>query len=146
MNYTELAKDAPMISVATILFLFLFVYFFVLCFVSTYFRSKNTKRRGLHSVLMTFSFIMALVMFPLTIVSTFASNEEVRDKAFHEKLLSDYGLQTESNVSDVMAAAKEGRIVVMSDDTGELDVSPRLEGDILTFTKLAKGEPINPRT
>lgn len=145
MNYTELAKDSPIFSTATILFLFLFIYFFVQTFVSTYLRSKNTKRRGLHSVMMTFSFIMALVMFPLTIVSTFGSDDAVRNKVFHEKLLSDYGLKTESTVSDVVAASKEGRTVVMSDENGTIDIRPHFEDGTLTFTKMVKGEPINPR-
>lgn len=74
-----------------------------------------------------------------------AAQVAAQDADFHNKLSSDYGLQTESSAYAVKAAAEDGRTVEMSDETGDVDIRPYLKDGKLTFFKLDKGIPITPQ-
>lgn len=92
--------------------------------------------------------IMAVVVIATMFAGLFTlggAQVEAQDADFRARLSSDYGLLTESSAYGVRNAAREGRTVVMSDETNSFDVRPHLDGDRLTFYKVDRGELITPR-
>lgn len=144
MDYNSLNTDVPLPALS-IVFWGVAAGAFIALIVSLVLESK---RSHLSDIPAGFRPIMAVVAIATIFCGLFnlgGAQVKAQNADFHSRLASEYGLLTESTAYDVRNAASEGRTVVMTDETGAIDVRPRLDGDILTFYKVDKGAPINPR-
>lgn len=144
MDLNSLNTDAPFSALTVILFSMALVSFFVLIF-SKKIAAKRSDVPDLKSMILTFGLISAVFTAAMGMVSVGSENYRVENNSFHERLASDYGLHTEDTLYSVKKDAVEGNILKMSNDAGDAYVRPHLDGEKLTFTKVTKEEPINPR-
>jgi hypothetical protein len=68
------------------------------------------------------------------------------EKAFTEQLKNDYGFTTDSDFEEVRRSARHERIVVFTDEKGDFEVRPHLDGSILTFFRVDNGAQLNPKS
>lgn len=144
MDYESLNTDTP-VPVLAIVCWVIAAWPLIIMFVIEKIRSKKPNAVSLPAGLPAIAGVSVVAMAVCGFFVLGAAQVEAQDSDFRSRLASDYGLLTESSAYDVRNAASEGRIVVMSDETGPIDVRPRLDGDKLTFYKVDKGVPINPR-
>lgn len=141
MDYSSLNTDVPIPFLSIVFWGIALVTFIGLVFLAFASRGPYRIPAGSGPILGTIT--IALIVSGLFVLG--AAQVESQDADFHSRLASEYGLLTESSAYDVRNAASEGRTIVMSDETGTIDVQPRLDGENLTFYKVDKGVPINPR-
>lgn len=80
------------------------------------------------------------------LISIVNDDYKVLNDSFHEKLSADYGLKTDSTEYTVEQAAQDHRSLLMTTEDGkEVYIQPYRDGDVLTFYKVDRGEPITPR-
>lgn len=109
-------------------------------------RITNLKSPHAPGALLIASVSVMVIGFTAGASAAFINTVQIQNNFFQEKLESDYGLRTSADFYAVKKAALDRYTVEMSDENGTFDVRPYLDGEKLTFFKLAKGEPINPRT
>lgn len=144
MDLNSLNRDAP-ISAATIAFLVLAVIgLFGMIFGRTFVLKKFKKWTPPGYIFIT-SFGLFAIMVVSGFVSVINSQYEVLNNSFHEKLYTDYGLETEATEYTVERAAADHRSLLMIKNGKPILVQTYRDGDTLTFYKVDRGEPITPR-
>lgn len=94
--------------------------------------------------------VMAVIVAMMGAVLGFTHEGGVQARAdnatFHEKLKADYGVETDSDLSEVERSARYERIIVLTGASGSFEVRPHVDGTTLTFFRVDNGSQVAPRS
>lgn len=131
MNVDHIGGAVTSTPVSIICFIVAFLTFAAIFGVKPFLKKQKVDMSGnLQIVMLVFIVIVAALS---GVQHNLRLEDKVDEKAFAEQLKNDYGVTTVAGFSEVLRSATYEQVVVFTDEKGDFEVRPHLDGTRLTF-------------